>query len=212
MDYLSNCVFVDEAAFHINMKRSYAWSKKGSRAIVKVPKTRAMTTTILGAISPFGVVNVSVRRPKAMAPSKKRKTAGSSRTVDKTTSKRGTVTGHYFNFLSSTMDVLDRHEMFKDNYIVMDNAPIHQHEDIRKHIENRGYRCIYLPPYSPELNPIEQFWSICKSKLKREQLLEEETLTIRIQMAYNQILIGDFRGFCKYSTAKFDDCLNRRPI
>ncbi|KAG1063117.1 hypothetical protein G6F41_011037 [Rhizopus arrhizus] len=99
------------------MKRSYAWSKKGSRAIVKVPKTRAMTATILGALSPFGVVNVSVRRPKAMAPSKKRKTAGSSRTVDKTTSKRGTVTGHYFNFLSSTMDVLDRHEMFKDNYI-----------------------------------------------------------------------------------------------
>lgn len=48
MDYLSNCVFVDEAAFHINMKRSYAWSKKGTRAVVKVPKTRALTTTILG--------------------------------------------------------------------------------------------------------------------------------------------------------------------
>ncbi|CEP13931.1 hypothetical protein [Parasitella parasitica] len=128
-------------------------------------KTRAMTTTILGAISPFGVVNVSVRRPKAMAPSKKRKSAGSSRTVDKTTSKRGTVTGHYFNCLSGTMDVLDRHEMFKDNYLVIDNAPISQHEDIRKHIENRGYRCIYLPPYSPELNPTEQFWSISSEQL-----------------------------------------------
>ncbi|KAG0744957.1 hypothetical protein G6F16_005239 [Rhizopus arrhizus] len=145
MDYLSNCVFVDEAEFHVNMKRSYAWSKKGSRAIVKVPKTRALTTTIFGVISPFGIVNVSVRRLKAIAPSKKRKTTGSCRTVDETTSKRGAVTGHYFNFLSSTMDVLDKHEMFKDNYIIMDNAPIHQHEDIRKHIKNCGYRCIYLP-------------------------------------------------------------------
>ncbi|KAG1053337.1 hypothetical protein G6F43_004579 [Rhizopus delemar] len=195
MDCLSNCVFVDEAAFHISMKRSYAWSKKGSRAIVKVPKTRAITTTMLGAISPFGV----------------RKATGS-RTVDKTTGKRGTVTGHYFNFLSSTMYVLDRHEMFKDNYIVMDNAPIHQHEDIRKYIENRGYRCVYLLPYSPELNPIEQFWSVCKGKLKKEQLLEEETLTTRIQMACNQILIGDLLGFCKYSTEKFDECLNKTPI
>ncbi|EIE84531.1 hypothetical protein RO3G_09241 [Rhizopus delemar RA 99-880] len=211
MDYLSSCVFVDEAAFHINMKRSYAWSKKGSRAIVKVPKTRAITTTMLGAISPFGVVSVLVRRPKAMTPSKKRKATGS-RAVDKTTGKRGTVTGHYFNFLSSTMYVLDRHEMFEDNYIVMDNAPIHQHEDIRKYIENRGYRCVYLPPYSPELNPIEQFWSVCKGKLKKEQLLEEETLTTRIQMACNQILIGDLLGFCKYSTEKFDECLNKTPI
>ncbi|CEP11947.1 hypothetical protein [Parasitella parasitica] len=191
MDYLSNCVFVDEAAFHINMKRA---------------ETRAMTTTILGAISPFGVVKRFGATSKGNGSIQTRKTAGSSRTVDKATSKRGTVTGHYFNFLSSTMDVLDRHEMFKDNYIVMDNAPIHQHENIRKHIETRGYRCIYLPPYSPELNPIEQCWFICKSKLKREPLLEEETLTIRIQMACNQILIG------KYYIAKFDNCLNRRPI
>lgn len=41
VDYMSNCVFIDEAAFHINMKRSVAWSKVGTRAVVKVPKTRA---------------------------------------------------------------------------------------------------------------------------------------------------------------------------
>lgn len=51
MDYLRNCVFIDEATFHVIMKRSVAWSKKGERAVVVVPKTRAKTTTILGAIS-----------------------------------------------------------------------------------------------------------------------------------------------------------------
>lgn len=65
MDFMSNCVFIDEAAFHINMKRSMAWSKKGERAVVVVPKTRAKTTTILGAISPYGVVNARVRCPKS---------------------------------------------------------------------------------------------------------------------------------------------------
>ena len=35
---------------------------------------------------------------------------------------------------------------------------------------------MYLPPYSPELNPIEQFWSLVKGKMKRGQLLTEENL------------------------------------
>ncbi|CEP11617.1 hypothetical protein [Parasitella parasitica] len=58
MDYRSNCVFMDEAAFHINMKRSVAWSKVGACAVVKVPKTRAKTTAFLGANSAFGVRGV----------------------------------------------------------------------------------------------------------------------------------------------------------
>ncbi|KAI9315772.1 hypothetical protein BX666DRAFT_1860727, partial [Dichotomocladium elegans] len=97
MNHSSNCVFVDEGAFHINMKLLYAWSTKDTRATVKVPITRAVTTTILGAISPFWVVNVYVRRPKSVAASKKRKTAGSNESAEKTTGKRGTVTGHYLN-------------------------------------------------------------------------------------------------------------------
>jgi hypothetical protein len=46
------------------MKRSMAWSKKGERSMVAVPKTRAKTTTIFGAISPYGVIDIRVRRPK----------------------------------------------------------------------------------------------------------------------------------------------------
>ena len=87
--------------------------------------------------------------------------------------KGGTVTGHNFNFVASCMDVMDSHPEFKGHYIVMDNDPIHKHKDIQKYIESRGYRCVYLLPYSPELNPIEQFWSVVKSKLKRKKLWEE---------------------------------------
>lgn len=195
LDFTSNCIFIDEAAFHINMKRSVAWSKKGTRAVVVVPKTRAKTTTILGAISPYGVVNIKVRRPRVLIPSKKRKTAGSVQAAGN--AKGGTVTGHYFNFIASTLDILDKHEQFKGNYIVMDNAPIHKNADIRKYIEQRGYGCVYLPAYSPELNPIEQFWSVCKSKIKREELLQEETLSSRIGDACNTILLSDLQGFCR---------------
>ncbi|EIE80821.1 hypothetical protein RO3G_05526 [Rhizopus delemar RA 99-880] len=214
LDFESNCVFIDEAGFHINMKRSFAWSKVGTRAVVKTPKTKSKMTTILGAISPFGVVNMKVRTPKVVQ-SKKRKLRGNKedeRDIDSVKRTVGTVTGHYFNFIANTLDVMDRHEEFKGHYIVMDNAPIHKHRDIKLYIESRGYNCVHLPPYSPELNPIEQFWSVCKSKLKREALLQEETLTSRIKEACNSVLISDLKGFCRYSQKKFDDCLERKPI
>lgn len=97
-------------------------------------------------------------------------------------------------------------------YLIMDNAPIHTNKDIQNYIEKRRYGCIYLPPCSPELNSIEQFWSVCKSKFKREKLLEEETLIMRIREACNRVLHSDLEGFCRYSENKFDDCINSKPI
>ncbi|GAA5802305.1 hypothetical protein HPULCUR_007769 [Helicostylum pulchrum] len=61
MDYTSNCIFIDESAFHINMKRSFAWSRKGERAVAVVLKTRAKTTTTPGAVSPKGTINMYKR-------------------------------------------------------------------------------------------------------------------------------------------------------
>lgn len=91
----------------------------------------------------------------------------------------------------------------------MDNAPIHTHLDIQKYIEQRGYGCIYLL-YFPELNPIEQFWSVCKSKLKRQKLLKE-TLSSRIREACNNIL-SDLQDFCRYSVSKFQACLDGETL
>lgn len=93
-DFESNCIFIDELAFHINMKRSMGWAPKGERAVTKTPLARAQTTTILGAISPFGVVSVKVKRPYE-ASSNKRKLPSTSNAIKNT----GTTTGHYFNFI-----------------------------------------------------------------------------------------------------------------
>lgn len=176
-----------------------AWSKKGTRAEVIQSLTRAKTTTILGAISLFGVVNIIVRVPFAEASKKRKVTDGSKarRTV-------GTVRGHYMNFISSALGVMNRHEKFKGHYIIMGNGPIYISESIRRSIESRGYGCVYLSPYSPELNPIEQFWSVVKSKLKREKLLETQTHNTRITEACQSVLFSDLEGFCRYSSSKFE--------
>ncbi|KAG1437883.1 hypothetical protein G6F56_012885 [Rhizopus delemar] len=63
--------------------------------------------------------------------------------------------GDQFDEIS--LNVMDKHEIFKGHCLDMDNATIHKHTAVRQYIENSGYGCVYLPPYSPELNPIEQF-------------------------------------------------------
>ena len=51
MDYMSNYVFVDESGFNINMRSPSAWSTVDTPAIVKTKSTRAISHTILGALS-----------------------------------------------------------------------------------------------------------------------------------------------------------------
>lgn len=80
---------------------------------------------------------------------------------------KGTIIGHYMIFLQKTMNSINQFLEMKVFYIVMDNAPIHMADEIEEIISRRGYRSIYLSPYSPELNRIENFWSIMKSYVNR---------------------------------------------
>lgn len=190
MDFGSNGVFIDVSCISHRHEAHLCMVRQRKGAVVTAPKTRAKTTTIIGAISPYGIVNVKIKLPKVTASLKKRKAANGS-VQQMQSGKGGTLTGHYFNFLASTMDVMDRHEAFKGHYLIMDNAPIHENKDIQLYIESREYRCVYLPPYTPELIPIKQFWSLVKSKLKRVALSSEETLSNRIAEACNQVMISD---------------------
>lgn len=188
--------FIVEAGFHINMKRSLAWLRKEDCDNIKMPSTRRKMNIIIGIISPYDMVNTKVKTPRVIGPSKIRKTtSGESAVVGK--GKGGTVTGHYFNFVAMTLDVIDEHEMFKGHYLVIVNTPINKHETIMKYIESCGYGCIYFLPCSLGLNPIEQFWSVCK----KERLLKEETLTSKIRIACNYILVRGFvwilQVFCR---------------
>ncbi|OAD72172.1 hypothetical protein PHYBLDRAFT_147150 [Phycomyces blakesleeanus NRRL 1555(-)] len=57
--------------------------------------------------------------------------------------------------INATLDEMDKYPEMNGNYLVMDSAPIHNSADIGKYTQSRGYQYVYLPPYSPELNPIE---------------------------------------------------------
>lgn len=65
-------------------------------------------------------------------------------------------------FNNQLLPILD-----KDAVIVMDNASFHSKKRLFSAAEKYGCRLIFLPPYSPELNPIENFWSWLKRHLKK---------------------------------------------
>ena len=59
----------------------------------------------------------------------------------------------------------------KDAVIVMDNATFHKRQDTQEMIEKKGFILEYLPPYSPDLNPIEQKWAQEKAIRRRNNCL-----------------------------------------
>lgn len=102
-----------------------------------------------------------------MRSSKKRKLAGGRKLQTK-----GTVTDHYAGFIKDTLAEMDTFPEMKGRDLIMDHAPIHTGKIIGKMIKECGYKCIYLPLYSPELNLIEQLWSVIKSNVKRKFILK----------------------------------------
>jgi transposase len=99
-------------------------------------------------------------------------------------------------YISDTLDIMDEFPNIKGFHIVMDNAPIHSHDIVDPIIIERGYIPVYLPPYSPELNPIEQFWKVLKDRVKRGKLKEVEYL----------------QNFIQHSINCFPKCLNKEPL
>lgn len=207
VDYMNNCVFIDEAGFNANLRRTQGWVPVGETPIVKVLTARANSISILGATYPKGLIKICLRKPIPPESSKKRKLAGG---VKK--SSKGTTTNHYVNFVKDILNEMDRFPEMKGFFLIMDNAPIHTNKLLRSIIEDRGYRCLYLPPYSPELNPIEQFWSVVKSGVKREFVLKKDTLPQIIADASNKVLESSFEGFARHSVKRFADCLQCLPI
>lgn len=94
----------------------------------------------------------------------------------------------------------------------MDNAPIHSADDIEEMISERGYRSIYLPPYSPELIPIKKFWSKMKCYIKRTKFIGTDNLKMRVTKAPNEIRPSILMNISQHFVRRFDKCLQMKPL
>ena len=89
--------------------------------------------------------------------------------------------------------------------VVLDNLAAHTDVRARQLIETAGARLLFLPPYSPDLNPIEKMWSKVKAALRAVKARTSETLQVAIGEALASITAHDAMGWfesCGYTASQ----------
>ncbi len=89
--------------------------------------------------------------------------------------------------------------------VVLDNLSAHKNQETRDLIESVGAELWFLPPYSPDLNPIEKMWSKIKSILRTLKARTEKALINAIAKALESVTISDVNGWfesCGYRYTK----------
>jgi transposase len=83
----------------------------------------------------------------------------------------------------------------KGDLVIMDNLPTHKIQGIVEAIEAAGARLLYLPPYSPDFNPIENMWSKIKQTLRSHAPRTESELLLATKVAFEAVSATDCKGF-----------------
>jgi transposase len=83
--------------------------------------------------------------------------------------------------------------------VLMDNVPTHKSKRIEKAIEQRGAGLVYVPAYSPDLNPIDECWSKVKQTLRTLAARTKEKLMDGLKKALELITPEDIRGWFEHA-------------
>ena len=89
-----------------------------------------------------------------------------------------------------------------NSVLIMDNMKSHHARAVKNLLDSSGIRYIYLPPYSPDLNPIEKLWSKVKAFLRKFKARTLDALPNAIQNAFHSVIVSDCSGwfrFCGYA-------------
>jgi transposase len=162
----SRLVFVDEMGTHTSLAPVYAYSPLGERAFFEIPRNRGKNTTLLTSINYVGM--------------------GPSMAVEGATTARVFET-YVKRLLAPTLK--------PGQVVVMDNLGAHRPKMVRELIEERGCELIYLPPYSPDLNPIEEAFAKLKHILRKIGARAKEALIEAMGRALAAVSAEDVRGF-----------------
>jgi transposase len=159
-------VFIDETWTKTNMTRLYGWAERGQRLVDKVPHGHWNTTTFLAAL----------RSDRIEAPC----------VFD------GPINGERFlayveQFLAPTLQVGD--------IVIADNLGSHKAKAVRDAIKAVGARLIFLPKYSPDLNPIEQVFAKLKAIIRKLAPRTLPDLEKAIAYALTQFSPGECKNY-----------------
>lgn len=147
------------------MTRRYGRAERGCRAHDAVPRNHGRNITVLGALSCYGLDAVMTVEGAADA---------------------AVFRAYVQQVLVPTLKPGD--------IVVMDNLSVHKVAGIKQAIQAAGASLIYLPPYSPDLSPIEPCWSKIKEKLRGVKARTREALDAALAKIIGRISNSDARG------------------
>lgn len=159
-------VFLDESGVNIDMSRIYGRAMGGRRTVDKVPLSTPKSTTILSSIRLNGETTY-------------------------TTYSGGTKREQFTDYLKNTLIPT----LQKGNIVIMDNMRTHHVSEVRTILEDAGMTLLYLPPYSPDFNPIEKMWSKIKAVLRKLKVRDILQLPNGIQQAFACVTPSDCLGW-----------------
>ena len=160
-------VFVDESGTHTSMRRLRARAPKGKRAYGKVPRNRGKNTTLIAAITLQGAM-------------------GESMAVEGATDAEA-FEAYVEHFLAPTLE--------KGQVVVLDGLGAHRTEKVRELVQARGADLLFLPSYSPDLNPIEEAFSKIKALVRKEGARVRDVLVEAIGRALAAVTPEDAAGW-----------------
>lgn len=170
----SHFVFVDEMGSNTSLSPLYGWSRRGERAFFKAPRNWGRNVTLLSSMS-----------LKGMGPS---------------LAVEGPTTREVFE---AYVEKVLAPSLKRGRVVVMDNLSSHKGQRVGELIESGGCELLYPPPYSPDLNPIEEAFSKVKGILRKARARTREALIEAIGVALTAVSASDTRGFfehCGYRT------------
>lgn len=167
--------FIDESGAHLGLARLYGRAAPGERVVEATPGTSGAHYTFVASLSLTG--------------------------IDAPAIFEGAMTGDLFEFYVTKMlgPTLKRNDI-----VIMDNLAAHKQARIRQAIEARGAQVVFLPPYSPDFNPIEMCWSKVKAFLRRAKARTFDALTTALGDALRTVSCqGTFAWFahCGYAVS-----------
>jgi transposase len=162
-------VFVDECGTNTSLSPLYAYSPKGQRARCSVPRNWGANITLLSSMSVRGM--------------------GPCLAVESSTTRE---------VFESYVEHVLAPSLRPGQVVVMDNLSSHKGGRIRELVEVRGCELLYLPPYSPDLNPIEEAFAKVKASLRKFEARTREALVEAMGKSLDAVTAGDAQGFFEH--------------
>jgi transposase len=166
-------IILDESGSDLRQMSDYARAEGGERAKAAKPHAPGNRFSIIGAISISAIVAMMY--------------------ID------CAINGDIF--LAFIKELLPK--LRSGQYLVMDNVSFHKHEMIKFLVESVGAKVVFLPPYSPDLSPIEKMWSKIKNILKQKKPRTEPDFYNALFNAAEEVTEDDLEAWyedCGYQT------------